>query len=289
MDSDSSGDHCNTPWNWLARELDEEPKVHYLENLDHYFDSHCHVYRHGYRYNMNSTLSHWRHVIEESLANACVLKQGFNAEQLAALTLFIANQPAAYKAGLKWHCTLPKLLETAESWRSFKDHFLDSKWDLIYNETDVKSPLEVLVDRLNEADYVKTYKFEREFKRHLVFRLPVWQAAFERGDKKWDEFLNDTFGVLYYMAYFFDHRITPKQTIKFLRQWAANGSAEAVERLNKTLSEASIKEGNYQKALGYQLVRRTNLPKWELNDYWRKYFLEEIDQAISELSAMGWN
>ena len=113
--------------------------------------------------------------------------------------------------------------------------------------------------------------------------------AFEKGDQKRGEFLNDTFGVLYYLAYFFDHRITPNQKLKFLRQWAANGSAEAIDELNKTLSEASMEKGNYQAALDYQLVRRTNLPKLDHNDYWNKKHSEEIEKVISELSAMGLN
>jgi hypothetical protein len=285
MDNDSSRHHCDTPWSWLADCLDEEPKEHYLENIDHYFDAHCH--RYGYRNITIPKLRQWQHVIEESLANAFVLKQGFNAEQLAALTLFITNQPYAYKVGLKWKCTMPKLLETAESWRSFKGHFLDSNWDLIYSETDAKSSLEVLVDRLNEAEYVGSYNFEREFKRHLISRLPVWQAAFEQGDKKWGEFLNETFGVLFYLVHFFDHKTKPTQRLKFLKQWASNGSAKAIDDLNKTLSEASMKRGDFQKALDYQRARRTNLPKLDHNEYWNKKYSEEIETAISELSAMG--
>ena len=289
MDEDTSRNQCDTSLDSLAHRLDEVPKADYLENLDHYFDSYCHCHRHNYRNNISPALRQWRHVIEESLANAFVLKQRFTVEQLAALTQFIASQPPAYKAGLKWKCTLPKLLETAESWSSFKDTFLDSKWELIYSENNVKSPLEVLTDRLNKTENVGSYDFEREFKRHLVSRLPVWQVAFEKGDQKRGEFLNDTFGVLYYLAYFFDHRITPNQKLKFLRQWAANGSAEAIDELNKTLSEASMEKGNYQAALDYQLVRRTNLPKLDHNDYWNKKHSEEIEKVISELSAMGLN
>ncbi len=93
MDEDSSRNHCDTPWDWLARELDKEPKVHYLENLDYYFDSYCHCHRHNYRNNISPALRQCRHVIEESLANAFVLKQRFTVEQLAALTQFIASQP----------------------------------------------------------------------------------------------------------------------------------------------------------------------------------------------------
>ena len=260
---DSGPDHpsCYTPWDWLARELDEETRVHYLENLDHYFDSHCYCDFH--RKNILPKVRQWRHVIEESLANAFVLKQDFNAEQLAALTLFIANQPPAYKAGLKWQCTLPELLETAESWRRFKSDL--SRWDLIYSEADVKSTLEILADRLTkvemgqeggaliylyadclkESESVGAVDFQKDFYQYLASRLPVWQATFEKDEKKWGDFLNGTFGVLWHLAAVAK---STNQKIKFLEQQAGNLSstgadhAEIIDKIKNILFKASMAE-----------------------------------------------
>ena len=61
-----------------------------------------------------------RRIIEESLANAFILKQAFGKRRLAALRTFVESQSAAYRAGLRWGGDIAQLLGTAASWRRFK-------------------------------------------------------------------------------------------------------------------------------------------------------------------------
>jgi hypothetical protein len=67
-----------------------------------------------------SILNEHLRIVEESLANALVLRQMFGRPQLKALELFVESQSEPYKAGLKWHGNLVELLDMASTWRRFK-------------------------------------------------------------------------------------------------------------------------------------------------------------------------
>lgn len=291
MDYDSSGNHCNTPWNWLANCLEEDPKRHYLENLDHYFGSHhCHSPN-----KIAPKLRQWRHIIEESLANAFVLKQSFNSAQLEVLNKFIESQPPAYKAGLKWKSDLPELLETGASWSDFKKDCFRSQWDLLYCETGVKTTLETVVERLKNTESIGSFNFKNEFHQYLVSRVPVWQSEFDVNNEKWVELLNGTFGVLRTLA--FDSNSNDSLTKKdYLATRAANlrfmddqdryapEAYHALDEYKKIESKLNVERGDCKKALenersrlGYYNSRRgCHDPK----------ILEEIERSISEITAM---
>jgi hypothetical protein len=61
-----------------------------------------------------------RKVVEESLANAFVLRQSFGQRHLDALRVFIESQSAPYRAGLGWRGGISALLDTASAWRSYQ-------------------------------------------------------------------------------------------------------------------------------------------------------------------------
>lgn len=56
--------------------------------------------------------------IEESLANAIVLKQRFEHKHMKFLRSFIESQPEGYKRGIQWSGSLRDTLDTAEAWRN---------------------------------------------------------------------------------------------------------------------------------------------------------------------------
>jgi hypothetical protein len=77
-----------------------------------------------------STLHEERRFVEESLANAFVLRQDFG-HRLAAVRVFMDSQSEAYKSGMKWHGDLERLLEMASEWRRFKSESIkleDPRW-----------------------------------------------------------------------------------------------------------------------------------------------------------------
>jgi hypothetical protein len=86
-------------------------------------------------------------VVEESLANAFVLRQSFGGRHLDALQEFIESQSESYRAGLGWRGNIAGLLDTA--WRSFKINDIGlggRKW--VVGPPARRQLLEALVKRL---------------------------------------------------------------------------------------------------------------------------------------------
>jgi hypothetical protein len=59
-------------------------------------------------------------IVEESLANALVLRQSFGDDHLLAIRVFMESQSEPYRLGLKWHGDLGLLLDMAATWRGYK-------------------------------------------------------------------------------------------------------------------------------------------------------------------------
>lgn len=275
MDKDSvhSQDHCKMPWEWLIdARLEDDPQYNF-----HNRGEHCHF--HGK--DISPKLRQWRDVVEESLANAFVLKQKFKADELDALLVFMELQPSAYQAGLRWRSNLAGLLNTAASWSDFKGGVIGRRGkDLMFSEPN--HPLEVLVKRLlSGKESIGSFDFKTEFYKHKVSRLPTWQQEFEKDKTKWDDFLNGTFGILDELS---AHESIFGKRIKTLQQWAANGSARGVDKLNKALSDEAEEKGEFGEALKFQQARLANLVNSKDNDYWRKKHSDEIHNAIARLN-----
>jgi len=143
--------------------------------------------------------------------------------------------------------------------------------------------LKLLVDRLNSGKVIGDYDFENEFDCHLINRLPAWQLKFQQDKTKWDDFLNGTFGVLWRLVHHHRHASCPK--LKYLRQWAKNGSPNGIDELNKALSDLNEAKGNYKNALMYMNKRLINLPKLKLNEYWNNEYLVQIQNKIDHLQS----
>ena len=96
------------------------------------------------------------------------------------------------------------------------------------------------------------------------------------------EFLNGPFGVLSTLSSL--SISDPKNRLKYLRNWAGNGSAEAVDILNKLESDL-LAPGMKTEALEFQKLRQANHPlRKSLNSYWHNYYSKEIEQSIADLT-----
>jgi|GEM_PF-2605577 len=273
MDKDAvhSQDLCKMPWEWLIdARLEDDPQYDF-----HNRGEHCHF--HGK--DISLKLKHWRHVVEESLANAFVLKQKFKAEEIDALLVFMESQPSAYQAGLRWRSNLTGMLNTASSWSDFKGGVIDRRGeDLMFSES---NPLEVLVKHLlSGKESIGSFDFKTEFYKHKVSHLPTWQQEFGKDKTKWDDFLNGTFGVLEELS---AHESIFGKRIKILRQWAANGSAEGVDKLNKALSDEAEEKGEFGEALKFQQARMDNLGKLKYSDYHSRCHSDEISESMKRI------
>ena len=246
---DERDDPCDTSWSWLIRARLNEDSAYDFQRQT----CHCH------RRTVTSNIESWRHTVEESLANAFVIRQRFTRRQLDALVKFIELQPLAYRAGLRWKCSMGKLIETAESWCKFKSGYVyRSRWLHMLNEP---NPLGELANRLMQGtETVKSFDFDKTIHQHMLHRLSAWQVEFERNKDAWDNFLNGTGGVLYELVSRSGvDGLSPTRRLKLLRQWSSNGSSKAVEEFNTALSEASVAKGDFKTALKCQLIRQKNV------------------------------
>ena len=264
-------------WRWLAKHID--PKVVYK------YSCNCPYHR-----DISKDLRKSKRIVEESLANAFVLKQRFNESQLVDLVSFMLHQPNGYSAGPNWKAPLPKLLDTASSWGNFKHRILyRPHLKLALENTDnpvsVKgNPLEVLVERLQIPNDITdfSYDFNRLFFDYLEKKLDSWLNDYAQYQILGREFLNGPFGVLSTLSSL--SISDPKNRLKYLRNWAGNGSAEAVDILNKLESDL-LAPGMKTEALEFQKLRQANHPlRKSLNSYWHNYYSKEIEQSIADLT-----
>ena len=264
-------------WRWLAKHID--PKVVYK------YSCNCPYHR-----DISKDLRKSKRIVEESLANAFVLKQKFTRLQLDDLVSWMSKESVGYSAGPNWKAPLPKLLDTASSWGNFKHRILyRPHLKLALENTDdpvsVKgNPLEVLVKRLRNREDINDspYDFNRLFFDYLKDNLARWLIAYAQNQTQGREFLNGPFGVLSTLSSL--SISDPKNRLKYLQDWAGNGSAEAVDLLNKLKSDF-LAPGMKKEALEFQKLRQANQPlRKSLNSYWHNYYSEEIEQSVADLS-----
>jgi len=275
MDDSSNCPPHVMPWKSAAKWLDDCPESGFLSQRYHT--------HHADR--LHPSVRGMRDLVEESLANAFVLKQRVRGEALHALKTTMASEPPGYRQGLLWSGGLRVTLETAQAWARFKRELEASRWQFVFSEA--HNPLQELVDRLRSGQSIVSANLQRNFYRHLANRIGDWQTAYEGDKPAWNEHLNETFGAyatLVTWGHFYG--ISAKTRLKFLRQWASNGSAEAVDKLHETLALAAKAEGKYQRALTHQCERLKNLPRLEMNEYWNKRYETEINASIAAMESL---
>lgn len=269
-------------WRWLAKHID--PKVVYK------YSCNCPYHR-----DTSKDLRKSEHIVEESLANAFVLKQKFNARQIKDLEQWMPKQSVGYSAGPKWQATLLELLVTASSWGNFKHRilYLPHLKLALENAVSPKSidgnPLKMLVGLLADPLCKKltdfSYDFNRLFFDYLEKKLDSWLNDYAQDQILGREFLNGPFGVLstLYSLSISDGSLLTHR-LELLETWARNGSAEAVDILNKLESDL-LAPGMKTEALEFQKLRQANHPlRKSLNSYWHNYYSKEIEQSIADLT-----
>lgn len=83
--------------------------------------------------------------VEESLANAFVLRQNFG-DRLEPIRVFINSQSEVYKCGLKWRGNLKELLDMASEWRRFKSTLIRRE-----DTSQQEASLTQLIERLKKS------------------------------------------------------------------------------------------------------------------------------------------
>ena len=106
----------------------------------------CTYFSESDRGDLNHKSQEYRHIVEESLANALARKNNWTQDQEAIVTSFIKVQPTAYRAGLKYDMTLTRLMRIAESWSLFKQRYMNK--ELYWVHTESPSPLRNFTNRL---------------------------------------------------------------------------------------------------------------------------------------------
>lgn len=273
MDGDNEPDVDVYPWAWLIEcRLEEDPNYHY---------SGRHRPPHHSR-NISQPQKSLRHFIEESLAEAFILKQQVTGAELDYLRAFTVASPPGYSSGVFWSGSHAKMQQTALSWARFKEHYLQRpKWDFVFAASN--TPLDTLIARLKRGVSVDFFDFEREFIDHLASQVARWQVSYQADKSNWGDRLNGTFGVYWHLAHSTYLRASVR--LKFLKQWAANGSLEAIDKLHETRARNAESRGNFKNALEHLKARLLHLPMMEHNDYWHKRHLDEINAAISALQS----
>ena len=184
----ATSNKCLVPWMWLADWKNGRGQYNFSR------------FRCDYSHNsaIPIQLRRLRRFIEESLANAFVLKQCFKTVELAALRKFVDSQPPEYKAGLQWKSDIKNLLDTGEAWSRFNEEWIKCRWALIYSEiggTRSPVPMEVLIEDLKAGKNISSFNFGGKFEGYLRSRLPEWRAKAHK-DNDWHEVLNGMFGVV---------------------------------------------------------------------------------------------
>lgn len=274
MDNSSNNNHKSIPWTWLVDRLEEDPQYNF-----------CGSHHISTGHNRHHIWRQIRHFIEESLANAFVLKQKVKSDELDFLKEFIVAQPSGYKQGGLWSGNLGTLLKVANTWGRFKQDGDHQRWNFVFDEG--YTPAQKLIDRLRSGESIRSVDFVRDFYQHLANRAGAWQSLYLNDKQKWNEHLNGTFGVLSTITRWGGfHGVRSSHRLKFLKQWAANGSPDAVDELHKSLAYSAKAQGKYKEALRHQRDRLHHLPNLKQNDYWHKKNEEEIKASITELEAL---
>lgn len=278
MDGSSNFHGYKPPWECIVERLEIHPDYDFLHNYDSHYDRHS-------ADGLSIATRRMRRFVEESLANSFVLKQNLNGKHLAALKLAMASEPQGYRQGLLWSGSLGAMLGTAAAWRRFKSELEHHRWQFVFLEE--HTPLTKIVERLRSGQSIGSVDMEREFYRHLASRVIDWQSAYEKDKPAWNGPGNETFGVYWRLVNSMSrYGIGPRDRLRFLRQWASNGSVEAVDELNKTLSDNAKARQKYKQALKYQSVRLENVPRLRNNEYWEGKLIAEINASIADIKSL---
>lgn len=109
MDARDETWHFDTPWRWAAQALSDDPK----RNVT--WSGPCVLCSNG-----DPGLGQDESFIEESLANAIVLKQRFKPRSMKFLEAVIKKQRDGYRHAPQWSGSLQQTLDTADAWRTHK-------------------------------------------------------------------------------------------------------------------------------------------------------------------------
>jgi hypothetical protein len=155
MDGRTGFHNDPVPWQWLAERVEGDPQ-----------------YRFPHPRALPSRIvdpSSWRpvqHLVEESLANALVLQQQFDAAELDFLNRFMLSQPFGYSWGVLWDLPLDRLLETATTWKWVKREAADPQWDFIFGQG--YSPAANLISCMRLGEKIGSVDFMQELFHHLL-------------------------------------------------------------------------------------------------------------------------
>lgn len=180
ISSEAKIDHL--PWEWLTHRQQIEP-----------------TYDFKLTYIYQKSKTDWesdRHFIEESLANAFVLKQKTTPKELNFLKKFTAGQPDGYKQGDRWSGNLNSTIKTAQTWKSFKSRVDHDEWYFVFDEKN--TPTKNLVDSLktkNPKKSISSFDFLSEYDQHLINHIGTRNLRCEKDSDDWDKNLKTIFGV----------------------------------------------------------------------------------------------
>jgi hypothetical protein len=165
-------------------------------------------------------------VIEESLAEALMLKQDWGAPVLMVLESFVRNSPAEYAAGLNWKLQTSDLLMAMVSWRAHKKEINYNRWFGTLLPID-GSPLDLISKSLLASEHINSPpEFQCDFVRFVEKELPVMMATWQKDIPKYDDHLNETFGVFCWLctqAWWKKCGLGVNQLNVWLTQWSQTG------------------------------------------------------------------
>jgi hypothetical protein len=107
--------------------------------------------------------------------------------------------------------------------------------------------LDDLIDTLlgNIKPSPVSFNFKNSFYEYIALKLPEWQDYFEQDKLKWDHCLNEKEGIFAAATCrSAGYGISSKQRLKYLRQWASNGSLTAAEYLIDANSDSTSSDTN---------------------------------------------
>jgi len=170
------------PWEWLINR--QQIECHYNFKLTYIYQK-C-----------KTDWGSDRHFIEESLANAFVLKQNTTRQELNFLKKFTAGQPDGYKQGDRWSGNLNSTIKTAQTWKSFKSRVDHDEWYFVFDEKN--TPAKNLVNSLKTINLEKSipsFDFLSEYDQHLINHIGTRNLRCEKDSDDWDKNLKTIFGV----------------------------------------------------------------------------------------------
>ncbi|MEY4763664.1 MAG: hypothetical protein RI907_337 [Pseudomonadota bacterium] len=288
MDSGHDGCDPDESNGWLYKQaLEADDYARFERELaDH--DPYRHYccrrpWRRHNRRRITPTVRQRLHLIEESLANAMVLKQKYSDEQRQILTDFMLQQPPGYRHATLWTGTFEDVFFSATQWGEFKSGPLERAISHALNLPG--NMLEAISQMLLDGESIIQVHFVQNFFERCRQQLPVWQAALEqdRSDTELDKFLNGTLGVYMDLWKREDYGFSLQERFKLLAQCAANGSEEAADTWLSAQSRMYADMGELRRALLLQIKRQPGSVNQQWNSRRIKDDLEKLLQSAPDL------